>query len=148
MVTVTSPGMVMVVSLEMVTVTSLETVTLTSQETVTVTNQATETPERVTETPSRETVTVTSVETLILEGAREGRQIMGEQGDRPTLPPLQTAPQGGGCRTKGEQDALLTILLLQQGETLKTLLTAIQPPITRMKVHGGIIFLEISTRRN
>ena len=70
------------------------------------------------------------------------------QGGHPTLLLPLTVPQGGGCLTKEEQGAPLTTLPPPQGGTLKTQLTAIRPPITRMTVRGGTIFLETSTLSN
>lgn len=70
------------------------------------------------------------------------------QGDHRTLLRPLTVLQGGGCLTKEEQGAPLTTLPPPRGGTLKTQRIAIRPPITRMTVRGGTIFLEISTLSN
>ena len=145
--TVISRETAIVASLEMGTVTSLETDTQISLETVTVTSLATETPGRGIGT-SPEKVTVKSLETLILEGVRRLSLIMGVQGDLPTPPPLQTVLLGGDFQTKEEPGDRPTTHPPQLGGILRTLHTVIRPrTIIRVKVRGGIIFLEISTPR-
>ena len=76
---------------------------------------------------------------------KEDRQITVALEEHHIPPLLQIVALEEGNRTKEELGVHQTILPLLPDGILKTLLTAIQPPIIKMIVLGGIIIPEIST---